>query len=232
MYTFTVKEEGCNKAQNIYFLLDATRSNELNQFCEMMTSVQILTAALSRTSRFYAVLFPHDFKDDDPNTVFDFSNSCDSIVTGATGMMPSLIGEFRKCTEHDSSVYPSMCGDSTLAVPGLEKIEKIADKETGDRRQAVIMITDGMIQDLDDDIRIVTTNLQRKGVSAIIAGAISSELPEEFLRKYTLGVSENAIVRNDPVDLVTAIVRRLEAAQIICEKEGIIKIQLKATVTR
>lgn len=192
--------------------------------------METLIAALSRTSVFNAVLFPHD-KDDEPNTIFDFSSTCDDIVDGDTGIMSSVIEEFRMCDSgkiSTSTKYPSMCGDATLAAPGLWKIAELVETEKEGRRQAVIIITDSNIGDKDRNIDEVMTALQNKGngVSTVIAAALASDDQYEDidlnkLRQFTLNVNENAIIQNTPVDLINAIVQRLEIENIICKEEGI-----------
>ena len=190
-----------------------------------MISVEILIAALSRTSEFDAILFPHDPKDKVPTTVFDFNSKCDSIVDEK---MSSVIEEFRECNpraDPPSNKYPSMCGSWTVAGPGLKKIAELARSEG--KRQAVIILTDGIIQDADEDIASVTTDLQKDRVSTIIAAGLSprfAPLPVDTLRKFTLGVNENAIIKDSPIELVEAIVERLVATEILCENDGMIYI--------
>ena len=178
-----------------------------------MTLIQLLVAAFnpsaSGPTKTYGYLFPNG------DDIWSSTDSCTSTVEGK---LTSLMEERRdKCST--STVFPDICGDSTLAVPGLDVIQNVASMTT--TPEAVLMITDGNIQDPDTEVETVVTNLKNAGVSTIIAAGLG-QVDQNNLERYVLpaGMSANAVVRSSIGDLGIAIVERLEASGILCPDHG------------
>ena len=203
----------CSKEQSIYFLIDATNSYELNNFCQTVTLIQLLVAAFnpsaSGPTKTYGYLFPYG------DDIWSSSDSCTSTVEGK---LVSLMQEHRdKCSA--STVFSNVCGDSTLAVPGLNVIKNVASTTT--TPQAVMIITDGNIQDSDSDVETAVSNLKDNGVSTIIAAGLG-QVDKNILERYVLPTDEsaNAVAKDSIKDLGTSIVKRLEASGVLCSDHG------------
>ena len=203
----------CSKEQSIYFLIDATGSYDLNNFCRMVTLIQLLVAAFNHSvsgpTKTYGYLFP------DGDDIWNSGCTCTYTVEGK---LVSLMQERRdRCSA--STVFPNICGDSTLAVPGLNVIRNVASTTT--TPQAVLIITDGNIQDTNSQIETVVTNLKNAGVSTIIAAGLGL-IDQDNLERFVLpaGRSDNAVVNDNIVDLGTSIVKRLEESGILCSSHG------------
>ena len=201
-------------------LLPAIHS--VNPFCEMMITIQLLTACFNprvgSSTKVHGALFP------DGATIWDFSDTCESTVNT---ILPLLIAEFRECdgSEAKPTVFPSICGTSTIAVPALEEIEKVAKVEyakDNEREQAVVIITGGVIGDSISAVQTTTSKLKEAGVSTIIAAGSSQFTPIDVnvLQRYTLGIDENAIAKDNAISLGIAIVERLNASGTVCSDHG------------
>ena len=203
----------CSKEQSIYFLIDATSNFELNNFCRTVTLIQLLVAAFNHSvsgpTKTYGYLFP------DGDDIWNSSCTCTSTVEEK---LTSLTQELRD-RRSASTVFPGIFGDSTLAVPGLNVIKNVASTTT--TPQAVLIITDGNIQDSDSDVETAVTNLQAAGVSTIISAGLGL-IDKNNLERFVLpaGRSDNAVVNNNIVDLGTSIVKRLEESGILCSSHG------------
>jgi hypothetical protein len=84
------------------------------------------------------------------------------------------------------------------------------------------MLTDGVIVDNPMHRTRVLKNLNSTGVRAFIAAGINdgrSMADRENLRSYTS--DDNIVIKEDPVELGIAIVRKLEERGILCKDHGI-----------
>ena len=203
----------CSREQSIYFLIDATGSYELNNFCRTVTLIQLLVAAFnpsaSGLTKTYGYLFP------DGDDIWSSNDGCTSTVEGK---LTSLMEERRdKCST--STVFPDICGDSTLAVPGLNVIKNVANTTT--TPQAVLIFTDGNIQDINSQVETAVSNLANSGVSTIIAAGLG-QVDQNNLERFVLpaGMSANAVVNSNIKDLGVSIVARLNATGILCKDHG------------
>ena len=231
IYSFSCAEpEKCDKQQTLYFYIDATDSNTFENFCPLIVVMQMLVAAFnpSATSgtKINALLFPDNQRQRDPSPVFDIGTSCLDATQGKDRSLLSLLSEFGVCIDksrnYDSLKFPSSCGEGTSAVRGLEEIYRLASGTSSSTESAVLMLTDGVIIDNSTSRTMVLNNLKSAGVSTLIAAGINdgtSVADRENLKDYTS--EENIVVKDDPVNLGIAIVRKLEERGILCKDHGI-----------
>lgn len=224
----------CNKNQTLYFYIDTTDSNKFENFCPLVIVMQMLVAAFdpSATSgtKIGALLFSDNAKDKAPSTVFDMGTSCFTAVQGPEKSLLSLINEFGICLDkgrdYDSTMFPSLCGEGTSAVRGLEKIYELASSTRNSTAEsAVLMVTDGTIMDNAAERTKVLDNLKSAGIKTLIAAGIG-DADVENLKLYTS--DDNILVatvdQNNPgqapVDLGIAIVDQMANKSILCQDHG------------
>ena len=164
-------------------------------------------------------LFSDNAKHRGPSPVFDMDTSCLNAVQGEDNSLLSLILEFGVCLDqhrqYDSTKFPSMCGEGTSAVPGLERIRDfVSTKST--RQSTVLMVTDGIIEDEKEARTEVLRDLESAGVTIIEAGYGDADL--QTMKLYA--DPDNIMIDNDPVELGKAIVNKLKAKGILCDKYG------------
>lgn len=241
MLLYTCAEpEKCDKQQTLYFYIDATRSNTFENFCPLIVVMQMLVAAFNPSStsdtKINALLFPYISKSKDSSPVFDSSATCLEAIQGQNGSLRSLLSEFRICLDNGrnyfSNAFPSSCGEGTSAVKGLEEIYRLASSRNSSRstESAVLMLTDGIIMDDSNDRATVLQNLNSAGVRTFIAAGINDGTTDrENLKKYTS--DDNIVIREKPVELGIAIVRKLEERGILCKDHGI-EINFRGSVIR
>ena len=218
--------EKCNKQQTLYFYIDATDSNTFEDFCPLIVVMQMLVAAFNPSensgTKIHALLFPDIARSRGPSLVFDESTTCNETIQGN---LRSLLTEFGKCLDngrnYDSAAFPSSCGEGTSAVKGLEEIYRLASSRSssGSTESAVLMLTDGIIMDNSNDRARVLQNLNSAGVHTFIAAGIKDRTDRENLKRYTS--DNNIVIRETPVELGIAIVRKLEERGILCKDHGI-----------
>ena len=207
----------CEKEQNIYFLVDATASNGFNQFCQILITVDLLVAAfnptLSGTTKVFGHLFPNG------QLIWNPATTCVGIVKER---LPLLMNEFGKRNCHSSTVFPGICGGQTVAVPGLRVIAGEVGKT--DVEQAVVILTDGNLEDDASTVPPIIQSLEKEGVIASIIAGFQARADQpidiNILKRYTIGGDANAIVEEDPIDLGIAVVNRLNAEGVLCNQHG------------
>ena len=190
-----------------------------------MVVLQMLVAAFnpSATSgtKIGALLFSDNAKDKLPSPVFDVGTYCFDAVQGSTRSLLSLMTDFGVCLDkkrkYDSKLFPSLCGEGTSAVKGLEKINDLTSSTKSTTEKAVLMLTDGIILDDAEERIKVLSKLNSTGISTIIAAGIN-EADKENLRLYTS--RGNILVGTDAVQLGIDIVNKMEERDIICKDHG------------
>ena len=191
-----------------------------------MVILQMLVAAFnpSATSgtKIGALLFSDNAKDKLPSPVFDVGTSCFNAVQGSSRSLLSLMTDFGVCLDHDrtgydSKLFPSLCGEGTSAVKGLDKIYDFASSAKKKKKKVVLMLTDGIIMDDTEERMKVLSKLNSTGISTMIAAGIN-EADEENLRLYTS--RDNILVGTDAVQLGINIVNKMEERIIICKDHG------------
>ena len=220
-----VEPERCDKQQKLFFYIDVTASNIYENFCPLIIVMQMLVAAFnpSATSetKIGALLFPDILKSRDPSPVFDMDTLCFDAVQGLGRSLSSLMIDFGECLDnlrrYDSTLFPSLCGESTSAVKGLREIHRIASDTRNSTEGAILMITDGIIMDDAAERSRVLSDLKSIGISTLIAAGIN-EADEENLRFYTS--ADNILVGDEPVQLGIDIVNKMQERSIICRDYG------------
>ena len=227
------ESEKCAKNQTLYFYVDATDSNTFDNFCPLIIVMQMLVAAFNPSSttgtKINALLFPDIPRSKDPSPVFNTSATCLEAIHGQNGSrgLSLLLSEFGVCRDkggnYFSAAFPSLCGEGTSAVEGLEEIYGIASTSSGSSsgESALLMFTDGTIDDNSTSLTKVLQNLNSTGVSTLIAAGIAggTNPPNRpNLRYYTS--DDNILIEDDPIELGIAIVRKLEEREIICKDHG------------
>ena len=226
MYIIILEPENCDKQQKLFFYIDVTANNMFENFCPLIIVIQMLVAAFNPSStsgtQIASLLFSDNVKNKPPSPVFDMDTLCFDAVQGSSRSLSSLIIDFGKCvdnclTGYDSSVFPSSCGEGTSAVQGLREIHHIASGIRNPTEGAILMITDGIIQDDAAEKTRVLSDLNSIGIRTLIAAGIN-EADEENLSLYTS--NDNILVGTDPVQLGIDVVNKMEERGIICRSYG------------
>jgi hypothetical protein len=220
---FIEPTDDCDQPQNLFFYIDATASNTFENFCPVVIFLQMMVAAFSPSStsrtQIGASLFSNEAKHRGPSPVFSTDTSCLNAIEGGDSSLLSLMHEFGICLDerrkYDSTKFPSMCGEGTSAVPGLERIRDIARTKSG-RKSTVLMITDGIIEDTKDARTKVLNDLESEGVTIIEAGYGDAD----FSTMKLYADPDNIMIDDDPVELGKAIVNKLNVKGILCDKYG------------
>ena len=224
----TYTEASCNINQNLFFLLDGSEGN--TEFCTMAIVIHMLVAAFNPTSgtsgtKLSTVLFHKS--NTPPSVVFGLEHSCSDIQ----GRFEKLQQDYQHCNLQFPGEapyvnnYTSICGKFTRAVDGLEKISDLIPPNQPGRANALVIMTDGVIDDGDNERKAVLDQLKTKGVSSILVSAVSSSeaIPatEANLIKYTVSNSKNdVIIRDQVIDVGIDIVGRMEDTGVICKELG------------
>lgn len=207
----------CDKEQDLHFLIDATASN--NFFCQMVVVIQMLVAAFNPSSssgtKISAVLFGDGHRAG-PSNVFTSNMDCYQVVNER---LVSLITEFGECLDNRRSYtsleFPSLCGQLTSAVSGLNVTANQIEANKG-RNNALVMLTDGTIYDDANERNAV---LERLESTTIIVGGIGGGIngaSRENMKLY----SDHVTVQRNPVDLGIDIVGLLNATGVLCPDHG------------
>ena len=165
-----------------------------------------------------AMLFADEAKKRGPSTVFSVGTSCRDAIQGGKNSLLSLMLEYGTCLDkkhkYSSPKYPSMCGEGTSAVRGLEEIYKvILSKE---KSGVVLMLTDGIIKDDATKRDAVLTKFKEAKITIIGAGIGKASTLSGSMKDYT---SIN-LIKEDPIDLSIAIVKEMESQNVLCSDEG------------
>lgn len=219
----TYEEPVCDPPQNLFFFIDATSSNKFENFCPLIVVLQMVVAAISPSAtsgtQIGALLFSDNARHRDPSPVFDTDTSCLDDVQGEGKSLLSLMYEFGVCLDkhrnYDSTKFPSMCGEGTSAVLGLERIRDVARTKSS-RNSTVLMITDGVIKDTNEAREKVLRELKDAGVTIIEAGYGDADIAT--MKKYT--DPDNIMIDNDPIQLGRAIVNKLKEKGLLCDEYG------------
>ena len=219
----------CGWQQTLYFYIDASASNTFETFCPLIVTMQMLVAAFNpasptSTTQIGALLFSDDVKETGPSLVFNTGTPCFDAVQGQDNSLLSLMLDFGECLDrsrnYDSMVFPSLCGESTSAIPGLREIYNTHASATRSYIEgAVLMLTDGIIQDNATERTMVLSDLRSAGINTLIAAGIG-DADVENLKLYTS--SENILIQNNPVDLGIDIVNQMATKSILCQDHGIV----------
>ena len=223
---FLRTEPSCSIDQNIYFLLDGTKGN--NEFCSMAIIIQMLVAAFNPTAslsgtRVSTVLFPNG-QHLNASVVFGTQDTCDTIVNSK---IKDLQQEFQKCRTPGTNyvpLYPSFCGGDTSAVDGLKTIYELTPSPPT-TNSAVVILTDGQIIDDATERNNILNKFGERGVTSILAAAVkgtgSLSATVDNLRLYTLqNREEDAILRDNVIDVGVGIVARMNEIGLICPEHG------------
>ena len=167
-----------------------------------------------------ALLFSDNVRVTGPSPVFSTGTPCFDAVQGQGNSLLSLMLDFGKCLDsghnYDSVVFPSLCGESTSAVPGLREIYNIASTARNSTA-AVLMLTNGIIQDSATERTRVLSDLRSAGINTLIAAGIG-DADVENLKLYTS--ADNILIGSDPVELGIAIVNQMASRSILCQDHG------------
>ena len=190
-----------------------------------MVVMQMLVAAFNPSStsgtKIASVLFSDNAKNKPPSHIFDMDTPCSDAVQGSGRSLSSLIIDFGACLDsargYDSILFPPSCGEGTSAVKGLQEIHRLASSGTSSVESAILMLTDGVIQDDASERSKVLGDLKSAGIRTLIAAGIN-EADEENLRLYTS--SDNILVSQDAVQLGIDIVNKMQERGIVCKDHG------------
>ena len=183
----------------------------------MMIVAQMLAAAFNPTSssgtKLYGVLFQ---KSGTVEKVFDLGDSCNIV----SNQLKTLTKDFSLCKEsaYSKTTFKSVCASETIAIKGLQEIEKVAKVSTK-KQKAVLILTDGTIDDPNNELSTVMSSLKLAGIETIIAARVGTDQVNDNLKDYA-NIDSNAIVADEPLELGRKIVERLSAEGILCNDHG------------
>ena len=190
-----------------------------------MVVMQMLVAAFNPSStsgtQVASLLFSDNANNKEPSPVFAMNTPCSDAVQGSGRSLSSLMIDFGVCLDnhrnYDSTLFPSSCGEGTSAVKGLQEIHRLASNEKSSVESAIVMLTDGVIQDDASERSKVLSDLKSAGIRTIIAAGIN-EADEENLRLYTS--NDNILVSKNAVQLGIDIVNKMQERGIVCKDHG------------
>ena len=193
-----------------------------------MVVMQMLVAAFNSSStsgpQITSLLFSDNARNRNSSYVFDMNTPCFDAVQGSDRSLSSLMIDFGICLDngrnYSSTLFPSLCGEGTSAVKGLQEIHRLASTSTRrSAESAIVMLTDGIIRDNASEREKVLSDLKSAGIrTLIIAGIRTSEEDETDLRLYTS--NDNILVGTDPVQLGIDIVNKMQERGIVRQDHG------------
>ena len=221
----TYTEKSCNIDQNLFFLLDSSEGNTV--FCPMAIVIHMLVAAFNPTSstsgtKLSTVLFHKS--NTPPSEVFGLKDSCSDIQDS----LKKLQQDYQHCGEKGYvHYYQSICGKFSRAVGGLKMIHDLIPANQPRRANALVIMTDGVLNDNPNEQKATLDDLKKKGVSPILIFAVDSSdaipVTQAKLMKYTISNNKDDVIINTHdkiIDVGIAIVHRMEDTQVICKELG------------
>lgn len=190
-----------------------------------MLVCQMLIAALNpprQGSRVYGVLFPSK----DPNNYADTMFSLNDTCSFAVPKLKDFISEFFQCKSQGVNDYTwtdefqNVCGRSTVTEAALIKILKTA-KDSQVSKKAMITLSDGTIDDPDGKSSDSLKDLEKAGVTTMVAGRITSAQDPSLTEYARPDSNKNNLYSDSPITLGIAIVDRLNAEGVFCDEQGI-----------
>ena len=194
--------------------------------------MQMLVAAINPSAttgtNISALLFSDNVRGRGPSPVFGTGTPCVDAVQGQENSFRSLLLDYGMCLDrgrsYNSMTFPSLCGESTSAVPGLREIYNTASTTLARHSSAaVLMLTDGVIQDNATDRTSILNRLRSAGIDTLIAAGIGGA-DVENLKLYTTS-ADNVLVGSDPVELGIDIVNHMASRSILCQDHGKLKLR-------
>lgn len=167
-----------------------------------------------------ALLFSDNVRGTGPSPVFSAGTPCFDAVQGQDSSLSllSLMLDYGNCVDrggnYDSMLFPSLCGESTLAVPGLREIYNNASTARILSNAIVLMLTNETIQDDINDLKDALYDLKSVGINTLIATGID-DANTEMLKPFA-----DILVESDPVQLSIAIVNQMTNRSILCQEHG------------
>lgn len=198
--------------------------------------MQMLVAAFNPSitigTNINALLFSDNVRGTGPSPVFSAGTPCFDAVQGQDSSLSllSLMLDYRNCVDsggnYDSMLFPSLCGESTLAVPGLREIYHNASTARILSNATVLMLTNGTIRDDVTDLANALNDLRSLGINTLIAAGID----DADIENLNLDTSADILVGSDPVQLSIAIVNQMTNRSILCQEHGNITLGALAQV--
>lgn len=228
----------CTGEQDIYFVVDATSSNDVNPFCQEMYALELISEAINPGSaltgpRIGSYLYPRNELTSDNNMqYFKIGTKDCSVTVKAWHRLMTAFG-----LGYPKGLSNKINGLLTLPAPVLnlvaEDIEsEITDKtELKDRRRVVVTITDGSNDQMNQNIlKNATIRLQNAGSrTTLIAAGIATKINTDDLPAFKAelmliagGKEENTIVTDNGQTLGLELIDVMEANGVICTEQGII----------
>lgn len=144
----------CGEVQDVYFVVDATSSNDMNPFCQEMYALQLLSAAInpnnklySQTSRIGSYLYPK--LESSSESDLYFLNITNQNCTRNVLRFHQLIRAFRNCRLVSLKLCEKIQGLVTLPRPTIDLLASDIETEIAsgihheNRRRIIIILTDG-----------------------------------------------------------------------------------------
>ena len=207
-------------------------------FCQLTYVVQQIVIAVKAAdvqTRIGGVTFEYVSSSgiDDVYEIFKVKDQCQAVVEEK---LPKLISQYYLAYDNNvQAKTPWVRVRKTEVLESLKKVKGLIEEQSKDRRVSVVTLTDGKIDDTDDEITTEVNNLSglTDGI-VLIAGGIN--IPEnsdaaKMLRRVTGGKNTNVVIvkskgTDDVKKFAKGIVNKMKDNNVLCETEGMIKIPL------
>ena len=238
------------KEQDIYFVVDATFSNNRLHFCQTQYGVEMMIAAMNpgkdkSGKRIGAVLYPrvmslletpvaHDF--------FDLGIECEDAMKS----YHSMIDEFH---HHNKTIaygvfHNKTRGGYTFPTVAIRKVtsdieQVIAAGDSKDRPRIVIIFTDGINDGSEVELKRAVAKLHSvsSNIKVFVAGNPDPyrsidrpDLEKKFLDELTLiaiGNKSNVIIETDSLSMAKKLVKKLEDAEVFTADQGKVNVVIQ-----
>lgn len=231
----------CSKQQDIYFVVDATLSNNRLPFCQTHYGIELMIAAMSPSTsdqsgtQIGAVLYPKVSSVTEKrvaHNLLDLGTGCsDSILS-----YNKMIDEFSNYDELPAGpFYDYVRGGLTYPSVAITKLANNIRQsiDLGDpkgRRRIVVIITDGNNDGDAKELQDAVSYLYNMATNMIIIVAGNDnafrdepDLAKRFKEELTFiarGDESNVVIEDNSLSLATRLVEKMEAVGALCEDHG------------
>ena len=231
------EEPKCDADQDIYFLIDATLSNNRLAFCQTHYGVELMIAAMNPGNdligtRIGSILYPKIPRGGTPvpYNFFNVGTSCGEIVGKYNTMIDGFYNQ-----EFDNPYENYVRGEGTYPAETITKLTQniqasINSGEPKTRRRIVVVVTDGNNDGNSNELVQAVSNLAVVSPSVTIIAAgndngyrFEPSLQQRFREELTTianGNANNVVIRQDSLQLAIALVEKMKNTGALCEEQG------------
>lgn len=227
----------CSAEQDIYFLVDATLSNNRLAFCQTHYGVELIIAAINPTSqetstRIGGLFYPKVVVGGNPvaQPFFELGTNCQEILQEYNSMIDGFYN-----TEFASNPYRgNVRGEATYPAVTIRKLTETIRRSIrtrgAERRRVIVVLTDGNNDGTLSELKAAVGELATvaPGVKIIAAGnddvyQFEPDLAQRFREELTVianGIDNNVVIRHNSIELAVDLVEKMADIQAICRTQG------------